>query len=400
MGQVLFRGGTWSIRWREGGRRRFKSGFPSEDTATRVLNRILVDVAEGRKSGAPDPKNLPTLAELAKDWVERREHTHRSWRDDKNRWNKHLKDAFGACKPPEVDGAMIRRFVETKIAAGLSSTTVGHLVRGLSTFFSDLVERGYVPANPVVALPRSTKRLFRNAHDPKTTPFLERQEDVQRVFLKLEQPFATLFAIGALAGLRPGEILALEWGDFDLEKGRLMVQRQVRHRRVGPPKSGKPRLVPLIGPLVKVLAEYRLATGGAGRLFPPLNPNKGGTKKTPPRFLSMEVVHEKLREALRLCELPETLTLYQCTRHTYGAQHVMGGGSLATLREILGHSSVTVTERYGHLRPDLFTSDDLLKFDRDLSRAGGAVIDLAARRADAVGHALGTAAEGKEKESA
>lgn len=32
----------------------------------------------------------------------------------------------------------------------------------------------------------------------------------------------------------------------------------------------------------------------------------------------------------------------------------MGGGSVATLREIFGHSSVTVTERYGHLRPDLF----------------------------------------------
>lgn len=90
--------------------------------------------------------------------------------------------------------------------------------------------------------------------------------------------------------------------------------------------------------------------------------------------------------------LPETLTLYHCTRHTFGAHHVMGGGSLATLREVLGHSSVLVTERYGHLRADLFKPSVLLQLSVDMSRAGGEVIDLAARRDDesAGGNAVAT----------
>jgi hypothetical protein len=107
------------------------------------------------------------------------------------------------------------------------------------------------------------------------------------------------------------------------------------------------------------------------------------------------LVREKLRDALKLCGLPETLTLYECTRHSYGAQHVLGGGSLATLREILGHSTVKVTERYGHPRTDLFQPSDLLTLTVDLTRPTGAVIDLAAHRDSApAGHAAVTLPEG------
>jgi integrase len=157
-------------------------------------------------------------------------------------------------------------------------------------------------------------------------------------------------------------------GDFELGAGRLLVARQVRDGQIGPPKSGKLRLVPLIEPMVKILAEYRPATGGVGRLFPALTPGRGGRANWRERgngatYLSMLLVRRKVRKALKACGLPQTMTLYHCTRHTYGAQHVMGGGSLATLREILGHSSVQVTEHYGHLRPDLFRKEDLLEGD-------------------------------------
>jgi integrase len=379
-GTIWEQGGNWWIRWREHGRRHTHK-FPNRELAAKVLARIVADIAAGRGAVELDPSGLPTIDEIATDWIERREKAGvvRSWRDDRSHWNAHLKAHFGGCKPPEIDVALIRRFVESKLAEGLAPTSVKHLIVTLSGLFADAIEQGNARANPCRALPRSLRRMLRATHDPKQTPFLERQEDVARMYRALEQPWAAMFALGALGGLRPGEALALEWGDVDLAASRLLVQRQVRSGRVGPPKSGKPRVVPVIPALAKILAEFKLATGDAGKLFPAQNVARGGERGTPGKYLDPSVMSRKLGEALKACELP-AMSHYSAGRHTYGALHVLGGGSLATLREILGHSTVQVTERYGHLRPDLFRAVDLIQFEANLSREGGEVIDLSAAR--------------------
>ena len=109
------------------------------------------------------------------------------------------------------------------------------------------------------AVPRSTRRLFRNAHDPRTTPFLERSEDIRRVFLALPKRYGVAFAIGALGGLRPGEVLGLDWRDVDLGASRILVRQQVHRGRLGPVKDDESRIVPILKPLAPVLAEWRLA---------------------------------------------------------------------------------------------------------------------------------------------
>jgi integrase len=48
-------------------------------------------------------------------------------------------------------------------------------------------------------------------------------------------------------------------------------------------------------------------------------------------------------------------TSYQATRHTFASHWVMRGGAIEKLREVLGHSSVSVTERYSHLDAELFS---------------------------------------------
>jgi integrase len=384
--------GGWRCRWRENGRRRIASGFPTKEMAEQVLAKILADLAAGRGGLPKDMKSVPTLAELAPDWLGRRKGTHRSQPDDASRMRVNLLPFFGHQRPDEVTAADVRRFVEAKLAAGLSSTTTGHCIRLLSVFFADLVERQLAPVNPVRGLPRATRRLYKNAHDPRTTPFLERQADIAALYRTLEQPFATVFAIGVLAGLRPGETLALEWGDVDLDARRLTVRRQVRSGRVGPPKNGRPRFVPIADALATILAQWKLGTGGAGQLFRPEVPTKGGRLGAPSRYLGAETVGAHLRTALTACKLPETLSLYQVTRHSYAAQFAMQGGSIQKLQVILGHASVTTTERYAHLLPEHLRPSDLPALSVDLSRDGGAVIDIAAHRPDrgAGGHNLAT----------
>ena len=122
-----------------------------------------------------DPPGFPTLAEEAKRWLERRKLPRRSARDDASRWKNHLDAAFGSLRPAEVDAGKVRAFIEDRLRAGLNPATVGHCVRLLSTFFSDLCERSRetgVSANPVRTVPRSARRLMKPTHDPRRTPFL------------------------------------------------------------------------------------------------------------------------------------------------------------------------------------------------------------------------------------
>jgi integrase len=60
---------------------------------------------------------------------------------------------------------------------------------------------------------------------------------------------------------------------------------------------------------------------------------------------------------------------YEATRHTFASQWVLAGGSIEKLKEILGHYSVVMTERYVHLKPDLFSPKDMAVIALDL--AGG-----------------------------
>ena len=67
-----------------------------------------------------------------------------------------------------------------------------------------------------------------------------------------------------------------------------------------------------------------------------------------------------LRVALAQLELTQPgLGWYEATRHTFASQWVLAGNSIEKLSAILGHYSVVMTERYAHLRPELFTQADL-----------------------------------------
>jgi integrase len=139
-----------------------------------------------------------------------------------------------------------------------------------------------------------------------------------------------------LAGLRTGEVFAL--------------------RRE---KDKDSRVVPILSGLFPVLAAWKLKQGGEGRIVPPLcSDGKEIDEQTPGKYL---------RDALKKLGLTRRgLGWYEATRHTFASQWVLSGGSIEKLSKMLGHYSVVVTERYVHLRPDLFAQRDLDTIPLDL----------------------------------
>jgi integrase len=374
-GSINASGSRWAVRWRQGGRRRCKT-FATRELAEKVLAKIVKDV-EGGGAGLPiDRSDTPNLDTLSKEWLARRMKTNRSARNDVGRW-KHLSPTFGKMQPQEVNAANLRRFIEAKLAAGLAPTTVGHCIRLISSLFTDLREQGLADTNPVSTLTRATRKLFRSTYDVSSTPFLARQEDIERLYRALPEPHSVIFAVGVMAGLRVGEILGLDWKDVDLEARRIRIHQQAQNGRLTCVKDDESRLAPISTSLAPVLTQWKLATGGQGLLFTPRFATRGGRPDigTAPTFVRPHTVHRALAKALKDCGLP-SMTLYQCTRHSYASQWVMNGGSLELLAKILGHSSTSTSQHYAHLAPDFFGAKAHDMVTADLSRPTGTVLSL------------------------
>lgn len=351
-------GGSWAFRWREAGRRKYRGGFISKQLAEKARAVKFAEIAV-RRAGLPvAAAEVPPLRDLAMPWLERRKVTHAAGAEDGYRWTRHLEPFFGHLRPHEVDHAKIRTFVETtrrttRQAPGTRAPRDGKLAPGtlrvcvavLSQLFEDLLERGVADRNPARHLPQSILRLLRSDHDPTTTPFVEKLEDVRRIFLHLDRPLNVAYAIGALAGLRTGEVFALRWSSVDLEARRMLVSESVK----GGTKDKDPRPVPILDDLLPVLKAWKVESGGRGLVIPPLRADGEHVDKRTPA--------ERVRAALVKLELPplEPKPWYQATRHTFASHWAMAGGSLRELQGILGHASITETERYAHLAPGYFS---------------------------------------------
>lgn len=130
------------------------------------------------------------------------------------------------------------------------------------------------------------------------------------------------------AGLRIGEALGLD--RRDAPAGPAM-------RITG--KGNKERVVPLLPVVVDAIADYldacpyRLAPEG------PLFVGKRGKRLQP------AIVQASLRKVRRALGLPETATPH-ALRHSFATHLLAGGGDLRTIQELLGHASLSTTQRY------------------------------------------------------
>jgi integrase len=364
-GSVYRQGPAWSIRTGTGPARRYETGFRTKAEAERRLALLRAESMQRRLGVAADPRLTPTLAALAEPWLERRKATHSAGAEDGYRWTLHLEPMLGHLRPGEVDTARLRAWAEAK-RGELAPGTLRVVLATLSALYGDLLERGVADHNPCRGLPPSLLRLMRSDHDPRTVPFVARLEDVRRIYLALPEPLHVAYALGAMGGLRTGEVFSLRWTSVDLDGGTILVSEGSRTRATT--KDRDPRPVPIQDALLPVLKAWRLKTGGAGLVV-----SKRGKR------IDKHVPGPALRAALRslelhrLAEYPDAW--YAATRHSFASQWAMAGRSLRELQAILGHASITETERYAHLLPGHFAPGARAALAVDLS-PGGAVAAL------------------------
>lgn len=133
-----------------------------------------------------------------------------------------------------------------------------------------------------------------------------------------------LFTLLYGAGLRLGEALALDRNEAP--KGASM-------RIKG--KGGKERVVPLLPAVIQATDAYLALHPGGDALF------VGARGKR----LDPAVAQRRMRELRRQLQLPESATPH-ALRHSFATHLLVNGGDLRAIQELLGHASLSTTQRY------------------------------------------------------
>jgi len=82
-------------------------------------------------------------------------------------------------------------------------------------------------------------------------------EQARSIILAAQGPFRVMFAIAAMTGLRAGEILALQTGDFDFQRNLLTVRRSVWRQKVSTPKtSNSQAIMPMPEALARIVRGH------------------------------------------------------------------------------------------------------------------------------------------------
>lgn len=146
-------------------------------------------------------------------------------------------------------------------------------------------------------------------------------------------------------GLRIGELLALEWSDFDPKKGILTVKKSCRdlweeggyRKEIDTVKTEhSERVIPLPKQFIPLLQTYRRETGGKGYV---ISGKKGE--------ISIRSYQRTFELLLKKLNIPHRG--FHAIRHTFATRAIECGMDIKTLSEILGHQNPTVTlKRYAH----------------------------------------------------
>jgi integrase len=322
------------VRWWEGSRRRQESGFLTRKAAQERLAKLRVDLAEGVSTRR---KADVTFGEVAGRWLELHSSMLRSHQDNQERYTKHVAPRLGHLPVMAVTAEKLLEFRNDVIQrAGIQSATVNRVLALVRSILRYAAAHDYIQASPTDRMARGTYMLpIERKH---REPPIPDPGDVGRLLehLKGTEPhYFALFATAMLAGLRKGELAGLEWADVDLERGFMLVKRSYST----PTKSRRWRMVPIPGQLRAILAEHRLRDPIKGPLVFP----------TP----AGEMVSRNARLHVILADACEDIGLKRIrlhdARHEYASMYLAAGGSVADLKENLGHSSIAVTELYSHV---------------------------------------------------
>ncbi|MDV7341428.1 tyrosine recombinase XerC [Terasakiella sp. A23] len=305
----------------------------------------------------------PALKEAITDW--------RRWLESERRASKHTLDAYlrdlsaffvfshnllgypaGVDDLKSFTTADFRGFLADRTEAGIARSSINRQMSTLRNFFKFLDRQGILqnPALAAVRTPKQKQAVPKALSKDEAVVSLEAIEGLShgdwhesRGLSWIAKRDAAVLTLLYGCGLRIGEALGLQQRDAPTAD----VMRVVG-------KGNKERMVPVLPLVIEAIKAYQEAC-----------PFK--LKKTDALFVGARgkpldpgVIQRQIRKLRPLLNLPETATPH-ALRHSFATHLLAGGGDLRTIQELLGHASLSTTQRY--------TAVDAEKISAEYSKA-------------------------------
>jgi integrase len=360
-----YRRGGWEVditfRLPNGSRHRERSKAPvSSKSAARKWGadreRHLV------QHGLPEPKKeVPTLQEFAPRFLDGHDRANRHKPSGiaakETILNVHLVPVLGTKRLDAITTEDVQRLKNQ--LRDRAPKTVNNVLAVLSILLKKAAEWGVIDR-----VPGAVKLL----PIPKPSAGFYDFEEYERLVdaMKATDPNGYLIVLlGGEAGLRCGEMMALEWRDVDLGKRQLCVQRSEWKGHVTVPKGGRLRYVPLTVRLATALRDHRHLQ--SARVL--CRQDGSG--------LSADVVKHHVERAARRAQIAESGV--HRLRHSFCSHLAMRGAPARAIQELAGHKDLTTTQRYMHLSPAALEGAIRLLDSPGIHRGRGDILETADR---------------------
>lgn len=227
-----------------------------------------------------------------------------------------------------ISASLVRSWIVELFDQGMSRKSINRKLSSLRTYFKWLKKEGVLTGNPMSKVngPKNEKRLPQFARETEL-----RSDRLDNLFtddfdglrdrLMLEMFYQT--------GMRLSELIGLKDADVQADRVRVLGKRN------------KERLIPLSEGLLELVQSYREAKAfvaqGSASFFVLKNGNK----------LYPKFVYRKINGYLA-CVTNLEKTSPHVLRHTFATHMLNNGAGLETLKDLLGHASLSATQVYTH----------------------------------------------------
>ena len=343
-GTLELRGNVWTIRFREdmfqpdGPVKRVeirrevgtRKEFPTRKLARRRADEIISRVNRLDYK----PIRVASFAEFSEVWKSRALALmkHSTQKAAQAHLRIHLIPQFGKMRLDEFELGAVQGLVGAMAAKKLSRHMILNVLYTLRSALSSARKWGYLTGEFRVAdltLPvegiRKVPRFFTAAQ-------------AGAIIEAAENPWRMIFAVAAMTGMRPGEVLGLSVDALDFDQRLIHVRQSSYYSKLQTPKSKSSiASVPMPGPLETMLREFmRTWKPNSARLL-------FATRRATP-FCENKVVQHRLWPILDLLKIPRCGM--HAFRHTHASISVALGASPVVEQRQLRHADVMTTMRY------------------------------------------------------